>query len=266
MRFCLIGGFPRSGTRQFLDILNRHPEFRMRGEIHRELIVALDQLVQKAESCHAGKWTEGNFRESRRRLVLENIRLLGKGGSSRQWPNQLERYRIGFKMPYVEMVKPSLDHLLKPEFGGVDFFYCVRNLEQNFLSQKSKLGIRRQRFMSNTIASIDALAEMKQDDFYRIQVLHLDDYLASDDRADWLKTKLFDFLNVEGVTDQDLKSFASNTPNRNKTPNKDRLTALKPVEKRVIFGNDTLLDRIAWLESTYSMNITMKGPEACVRS
>ncbi|WP_376695224.1 hypothetical protein [Wenzhouxiangella sp. EGI_FJ10305] len=240
-----------------MDILNRHPQFWMRGEIHRDLIVALDQLVQTAEACHAGKWTEPNFRKARLRLILENIRLLGKGGASPGWPGRVERYRIGFKMPYVELVKPSLDNLLKPEFDGVDFLYCVRGLEQNFLSQKSKLGIKKKQFIANTIASIDAFNVMNQDDFYRVQILHLDQYLASDDRPGWLCRNLFGFLGVDGTSDEDVESYIASTPNRNKTPGKDRLRELEERERQAISGNKALLERIRWLQQHHSINLEL---------
>ncbi len=255
MRLCLIGGFPRSGTRQFLDILNRHPLFQMRGEIHRKLIVALDQLVQQAEDCHSGKWTEANFRKARRELILENIRLLGKGGASPRWPGKLEQYRIGFKMPYVELVKPSLDNLFKPEFEGIDFFYCTRGLEQNFLSQKSKLGIKKRKFITNTIASIDALREMAEDEFYRVRVLHLDEYIVSDNKPDWLRQNLFGFLGVDEVSDTDMASYASDTPNRNKTPGDHRLKELKDSEFKAISENRELRERVEWLGSNHSINL-----------
>lgn len=255
MRFCLIGGFPRSGTRQVLDLLNHHPQISLRGEIHRPLIVAIEKLVKKAERCHQGKWTEKNFQQARRELILENIRLLGKGPSKGSWPPFASKQIIGFKLPYVELVKSSIDYLLMPEFDGVDFIYCVRNLEDNFLSQKSKLSINKKRFISNTIESIDALRCLREDPFYRVKVVPLESFINSPNRSLWIRTELFSFLGLSDVTDVSASSYISKTPNRNKTPQEKRLHQLTSEEETALTTNSCLLARVRWIKETYNISL-----------
>lgn len=247
MKFCIVGGFPRAGTRQFTDFLNKHDAVQLKGEVYPQSLPRLSEFIAAVDQFHAGKWPEENYRKFRAQTILNTIAGVSKGTNA---PFEFATSRVfGFKTPYVEIWKSAVDELFVPEAQSpIQFFYCVRNLGDNFLSQNAFLGVNIATFIRRTTRSLISCLEFLEDDRYACEVLDLDEFVNSEHRTDWVASHLYGALGVKVPNPNKLAKIVDSTVNRNSTATTrgERRTALQDSERQSLAADNDLrkaLDR-----------------------
>lgn len=241
MHVCIVGGFPRAGTRQFTDVLNEHPDIWIHGEIPRGTLRKVGELFAQAQQDHTGHWS-GRFFEARRaRAALTTIAAVGKGKRAKL---DVKKAVVGFKTPWVELEYATLSSLFRGERST--FFYCVRNLRDNYLSARAVLKKSPENYLTRARQSLGTALEMMEDPDFDVHVLSLDDFLNGGDAGAWLANKLFRGLPVEEPSIRRAARYLANTTNRNASVRKlgkERPKTLAP-EVRTLLVNDRELGRL----------------------
>jgi hypothetical protein len=211
MKVCIIGGFPRAGTRQFTDIMNEDNNISIRGEVHYRSFRALSKVFQFADMEHDGKWSFKEYSKNRTLSVLNGIAGINKGFNT---PFDSSKHYLGFKSPRIEVRKKILDSLFKTK---IHFFFCARNIIDNYLSNYSVFNTTPRKFIQQTVNSINKFIEICKDDKYDENILYLDDFIESKNKGIWLKNNIFSKLPDCDVDHQKCESYYNSTTNRNAT-------------------------------------------------
>lgn len=256
MRFCIVGGFPRAGTRQFTDFLNKHKQVSLKGEVYPQSLKQLAEFIANVDQFHSGKWPEENYRAFRAVTILNTIAGISKGTNA---PFNFDDASVfGFKTPYVEFWKASLDTLLVPEADGqIVFCYCVRNLADNFLSQNAFLGIDLKTYVNRTVRSLNACCEITEDQRYALVLLDLDSYIASADQPGWIASHLFEEVGVKVPVQEKLEQIIENTHNRNSTAaaQGERRKELTEEERDVLESDPDLTNALQQFEQITGLSV-----------
>ncbi len=255
MKVCIIGGMPRSGTRQFADILNRLDYVTIKGEVYTNSFKSIPGFITSANNDHDGKWTEPSYLKNRLKTILNIIAGISKGSNA---PFNFNNCDIsGFKCPYIEIQKNTIDFLFKEEVDKVYFFYCSRNIKDNFLSYKSNFGISVKNYVDKTIISIRSLLKMSNDTMYRVKILNLDDFIRTKNKGVFIKDNIFDFLEIEHVSEDECNLIYTDTTNRNATESvgKARLTALTNFEDDYLLHHIQLHETLDFFRNQYGISL-----------
>ncbi len=210
----IVGGFPRAGTRQFTDIFNNHPEICIKGECWPKSFKMLANTFAQADIDHKGKRTENKYFGERIYSALNAYAFISKGTNKPF--NFTNKKFLGFKKPRIEIHLNSIDKL----FGNhskIIFFYCIRNLRDNFLSENSMFNISAERFVERTQKSLDALNEIMRRPNYNFHIISLDEFIQSEDKGSWLSDNLFSKLPINNLNALNCQNYLVNTSNRNAT-------------------------------------------------
>jgi hypothetical protein len=256
MKLVIIGGFPRSGTRQFTDIMNFHEDFTIQGEIHSNVLEAIARLFKAADKSHSGKRTERAFFSRRPTASLEVYRLVSKSNSEPLKYNYSGKC-LGFKQPLIESRHEILKIIFERDYKNCHFFVCLRNLYDNFLSLNSAFGWTIEKYIHSLKVSISALQVMDKDDFFILQPLCLDSYISSVNKESWLRESIFHPLDIS-LSNEWLADCLKSTTNRNKTPENQRKHELDEFTRSTLLGDRELMEAVDWLETRFSANLLGK--------
>jgi len=235
----ILCGMPRCGTRQFTDFLNQESSICLQGEIKQSLIDPIRQMVEAADRVYADGAYSGRYRKKRAQLLLQLFSHLSKS-----YPFHKPSATIhGFKTPGIEKAYQTLNSLFLPSTHRLVYFYCIRNISDCYLSLCSMPWFKAtpKQFVAKFLRSLTAARQIKaspeaEKGQVAIEILNLDAFIASTDRAQWLATRLFAPVDLQPKAAW-LQSIASTTGNRNSTERatgKKRDTQL-PADVRGIF-------------------------------
>lgn len=236
---CIVGGFPRAGTRQFTDILNKHSEIAVKGEYYPKLVRLLLKAFEGADEVNENRWTNENYNKWRMRSALNAYAALSKGSNS---PFDFKMLKVaGFKSPRAELNFYELKKLIG--FNEVVFFYCLRNVKDNFLSENSTFNVGVEDYVEKTIGSMRAAIDISEVSGVAFYILNLDDYISTEEKESWLNDNIFSRLNVSSLSEGDISNFLGKVKNTNATLNqgKVRRYELSDEEYKCIYENKELI-------------------------
>lgn len=216
----IVGGFPRAGTRQFTDILNKHSEIMIKGECYPTSFDMLANTFEQADIEHKGKWSEKSYIKNRLRSALNAYACISKGDN--QPFNFKDALVVGFKKPRIEIQYHSIEKLFNVAYPKIIFFYCVRNLKDNFLSANSTFNTSPEKFITQTNKSLIAINKIIKQSIYDSQVISLDEFIQHEDKGLWLSNNLFSKLPIGNLTKEQCQSFLDQSTNRNSTEKKGK--------------------------------------------
>lgn len=265
-RLCIIGGYQRSGTRNFADLCQAHSRVRLFGEVSRYAWPNVRATLKEIGDYHkrtAGK-REGRFERSRHMIALNILAMHAKTPTPGFNIEDFERCTVGFKTPRIEWFWKDLIDLFGSMNGRKVFLYSCRTVEEVFLSRAS-LGWSDnvQSFLAklkNSLASIlDFQEHLSRKDAggWTIRALHLNSYIASEDRGRWLVDHLYSLVAPE-VTADEAASYAAGTANRNatvKVTGQDRRRTLTSEEREEFEQDRELRDFLARFNETFSVQV-----------
>lgn len=262
MKVCIIGGMPRAGTRQFTDILNKLDRVHIKGEVYRQSFNEACSLVSKANRDHAGRWSEPSYLKARLKTVLNIIAGISKGSNTPFAFDGLEI--VGFKCPRIEIDKDTIDCLFRNDVERLYFFYCIRNIKDNYLSEKSNFSVSIERYVDRTVLSIRKLLEIHGDRVYKLQLLNLDDFISMKEKTLFIQNTIFQFLGDLDIEDNHCEELYKATTNRNATKNvgKQRLTTLTDREKEFFASHRGLNETLRLFEDKFNVRLL---PESLLR-
>lgn len=260
MSLVIIGGFPRSGTRQFADIMNYHDEFIIQGEIHSKVFTKISELLTLADQLHYEKRTEKSFFERRSVVAYEMYRLLSKTNSQPLIYDYRKKF-LGLKQPLIEAQFREIKNIFSKDHQNCNFYVCLRNMFDNFLSLNSAFDYDTKRYAIAINKSIVSLRAMDDDEFFSIYPLDLDNFIISEDKVSWIQQYIFEPLNFE-ASDEFAQSCLQNVGNRNKTPVEKRKHHLDKEFLKNLTQNKELKENARWLEERFSVDLLSKLLEA----
>ncbi len=256
MNIIAIGGFPRSGTRQFADILNGDPSCIIQGEIHSDLLRSLAKFALEADKSLVQGRTEKAFSARRIRFVLEAYRMVSKTNAEPLvW--DFSQQNLGFKKPFAEHFFKELEALFSPSVDRIKLFICLRNIEKNFLSLSGAFGYSPRKFKKGIVTTDRALIEISKNKFFEVYPLHLDSFIEKNDDAkgDWLVQNIFSKLNLD-IAAEDAFEFYFKKRNGNKTPAEKIRGPITDAERKIIFGDRSFMKHVASIEAR--MGVTLR--------
>lgn len=269
---CIIGGSPRSGTRNFADLANAHSEVRLFGEIGVHALASANDALAELQAYHKseharrapkGRNTIQGFRDHEMALAL--LAMYAKSPAAPYNPNSFSSGVVGFKCPQIERRWRVLVDMFRGFEKPKHFFFCMRNLDENYLSLhsrgwRSNLGD----YFNRLKPALEALLEFRewsvlQDEEWKISVLHLNDYLSSTDRADWLGERLFGHI-APGTSNKRINKFVAATTNRNATlavTGEDRRRFLTEAERKTLEAAEDMRELLQKVNEIFDVNIGM---------
>jgi len=255
MNIVVIGGFPRSGTRQFADIMNGHPECTIQGEIESDSLRTLSKLVIDADSYLGKGRTQKAYIARRLRFVLETYRMVSKT-SSEPLVWDFGKQNLGFKKPYAEYFHKELDALFSPSVDRLKLFICVRNIEKNFLSLSGAFGYSIERFKKGIIDTNESLCAISKNNFFEVYPLHLDAFIekSDDEKGNWLIQSVFSKLNLD-IAPKNAAEIYLKTMNRNKTPAEKKRGPITDAEREKISGDRSFMKHVESIEARLGVTL-----------
>jgi hypothetical protein len=215
--YIVLCGMPRSGTRQFADVLNQHPNICIQGESSRHSVPAIATFLGKLEKIYPSA-DRHQAEEQRYRALALAFAAAGKGR-----PRLAPKADIhGIKSPNHELVHCDLTRLIGAYASPVVYLYCIRNLRESYLSYLSmRFAKTVQMYIRTYLGSLAAAMAINEASEanpakVRISVLHLDDFISTSDQGAWLSRRLFDPLGLK-VTGPAATRLLAKTVNRNAT-------------------------------------------------
>ena len=217
--YSVICGMPRCGTRQFTDFLSKDERICIQGEIKTSLIPYMHDLLLRADSEYDSGKQQKYFNRKRYDAVIQLFSLFSKGAKAVKPSASLH----GFKTPNAELCYKELCSMILPSVDRLIFFYCIRHIKDCFLSLSAMPWFNRtpEQFIARYIKSLKTAIKInqktkKERSKISIYILHLDDFIAAEDKARWLISKLYDPIGINlplaRATD-----YIETTGNRNST-------------------------------------------------
>jgi hypothetical protein len=217
--YSIVCGMPRCGTRQFTDFLNRDDRICIQAEIRSGLIPHIYKLVMTADDEYMNGKQQKYFNEKRYAAVVELFSFFSKGPRKFKETASFQ----GFKTPGAELQHKMLCSIILPSVHELVFFYCIRNIKDCYLSLAAMPWFKRtpEQFINGYIKSLKRAIRIYQDSKSdnsktRICMLHLDDFIASAGKADWISNKLFGPLGII-LSQAEAEAYIQTTENRNST-------------------------------------------------
>ncbi|KPP83274.1 MAG: hypothetical protein HLUCCA04_04120 [Oceanicaulis sp. HLUCCA04] len=275
-KLCIIGGSPRSGTRNFADLVSSHPDAQLFGEVGHYALPNVKRVLNEMSAYHAeeeerrtlrGRGRSKNFTPHRVALTLT-----GMYAKSPQLPfnfNALTPTQVvGFKTPQIEK-RWRLMHEL---YGGFEneryFFFCIRNLDQNFLSLHSR-GWRKdvEEYVERLLPLLRSIVKFKtwndkKGGGWHIHLLHLNAFIDSVSHEDWLFDRVYRPLFGDEAREAAAQAVA-NTGNRNSTLNvtgKPARAELTDEERHFLNKNADLRAAVERLNAAFRIDLPIITP------
>ncbi|WP_339898722.1 hypothetical protein [uncultured Gilvimarinus sp.] len=253
MEVCIFGGFPRSGTRQYADILNGHALMSVKGECFPRVVKLLSRVFEEADDKHQKRWSSQKYDEWRVKSALNAYAGLSKGSNA---PYDFSGLKVcGFKSPRVESIYDDLGGLFFKE--KIKFFYCVRKVSENYLSECSTFGISVEDYVSSTVSSIKKFFEVVNDERFDCTVLSLDSFLASKNRANYIQDNIFSKFSGVSTSLGEVEELIERTRNINSTESsgKVRRLDLQGYERDYIFNSSELRASCEVMKAHFDVDI-----------
>ena len=253
--FTIIGGMPRAGSRQFADILNASGQFNIFGEVYRSSFLALGDLFKVADREHSGTWSEKNYLRRRWDTVAACLCGISKGS---QWRDDVTF--LGIKTPRIEAHYDVIDRLFLSNGASVQFFYCCRNLIENYCSMHSNFGTTPSAYKRILSKSIEGLKIIQLDPRIKTNFLSLDSFVAEENKARWLLDRIFKNYFSLNVSEKQCADWLSMTSNRNSTEAVGRKK--KEIDAhtlRILSGSEDLRDIAKYISDQLAHQNSLEG-------
>lgn len=193
-----VMGMPRSGTRNFADLINQHPGISLQGEVPNPIMKRLIDIADRLDDANINKAHRNERWKNRKAWFFYlNFALMNKGVPS---DFNGDEVFIGHKTPSSEnFIEAYEKHFLDAGVKPV-YFYCLRHPCEVWKSLKN---------MSwNKISSVDQFVEKYKRSYANferafrsesidIHLLNLNDYISSESKPDYLRDKVFHRLGLE---------------------------------------------------------------------
>lgn len=232
--YVIVCGPPRSGTRQFADFLNAHEDVCLQAEINPKLISPIRELLKEADAVYGDSQKKNIYEKKRADAVSAMFSFFSKGNIFEKPDCRVQ----GFKLPHAELHSGNLNEIITPSFQRLNYFYCIRNLKDTYLSLMAMPWFRASpdQFFKKYVKSLKAAIQMdgKANGGAVINVVSLDGFLESRDRGEWLLRNLFLPIGIQ-PNSKTLNEYIDNSINKNSSSRKN-LT--KPNE----FDEDAISD------------------------
>lgn len=245
--FLVVGGMPRSGTRQFADYLNASKRISIQGELKPDLIPAVKHLLHTSETLyqkHPG--ISEIVKKKKRKLIFELFKGLSKSHPVKDFGGC-----VGFKNPNAEFYVNDVLEIIKDSYESLTFYYCIRDVLPCLSSLRCApwYGASAEYFINTYIRSMNSAISASKKSNVKIAILHLDDYIRCKSKEEWVDEKLFKILNLD-LTKEDINRILS-IKNVNSTRNRfgiekngDEITSrdLRVLKERESELNDCIED------------------------
>ncbi len=269
-RLCIVGGYQRSGTRNFADLCNAHPEISLFGEVGLRAFPPIRKRLKELAAYHEATRQSGAVNFAKRKHLIALSLLAMHANKPRIGFSELDFKKglVGFKTPRIEWEWQQLSKMFDTLSEPKVFFYCCRTPEEVYLSTatlgwtKNVSGFARDLKLSlQKVLEFQAWSK-KSSRQWLVRPLHLNAYIQSTDKARWLADNLFCYVAPETGLEE-IAQFISETDNRNSTLRaigQERRTTLTP-EERAEFESDRELEELLdQLNSTFDLNVRLLAP------
>ena len=183
------------------------------------MIACMHDLVFRADKVYNTGRQQKYFVGKRYEVISELFSLFSKGARVVKHTALVH----GFKTPNAEFYHKMLCSMILPSVDRLVFLYCIRSIKDCFLSLSamSWFNSTPEEFIDRYIKSLKTSIAIKrqtkkENSKTNIRPLHLDEFIGVEDKASWLKTKLFGAVGVELSLVQ-AKEYFETTDNRNAT-------------------------------------------------
>lgn len=244
--FVVISGMPRSGTRQFADYLNATKEFAIQGEVHPSIYAGIKSILISSESVYSRHQDVfASFRAKKKQTIFnlfsgfsKSEAVLDVGGL------------VGFKCPNAELHHHDIKDIALDSYGSIHYFYCIRNARACLSSLRSApwYGGSANYFLNTYSQSLEAAIKINEERRCRVSVLHLDDFIASDIKGEWIRKYLLSPASCS-PNDEELTDIIS-VENRNST--KNRFGKVRKGNELTANDEDILFSRSSEINSIIS--------------
>lgn len=266
-KFVVVCGMPRCGTRQFTDFMSRHDSVALQGEISNRVVPIIRKAVEAADQLYPAGYAADAIAVKRPQTIIQMF-----GSFSKTMPINVPAAPIqGFKSPSAELMYRDLNALLLPSFPQVRYFYCIRNPIDCYLSLSSMpwFAMGANDYIDRYITSISAasqIARIGAEGRKRVVIstLNLDSFIASKDKAMWLRQRIFAPLKI-GPSVEWLAKISRTTENRNAT---ERVTgtrrdkSMQPEALAIFKAREADLQKaIEVFNATFKETLSLKLPQ-----
>ncbi|AZU04675.1 hypothetical protein X907_2154 [Glycocaulis alkaliphilus] len=276
-KLCIIGGSPRSGTRNFADLISAHPDTQLFGEVGHYALPKVKGALEEMAAYHAEETSRRTLRGRGRQKKFASHRvaltLTGMYAKSPQMPfnfNALtSRHVVGFKTPQIEKRWRLMNELYGEFENERHFFFCIRNLDQNFLSLHSR-GWRKdvEEYVERLLPLLQSIVKFKawnesKDGGWQIHLLHLNAFLDAASREDWLFDRVYRPL-FGGDARQPAAQALASTSNRNSTLNvtgKPARSELTDEEQNFLTNSAELKEAVERFNAAFNTDLPILTPK-----
>ena len=164
----------------------------------------------------------------------------------------------GFKKPLVEADHASTRRIFGPSVGRIDQLYCLRDVHENFNSLAGAFGYTPDVYKRRIGQSIDGLRATADDPLFRYHPVHLNDFLAAEDRGAWAKARIFDPLGAD-LSLEESRVLIAATVQANRTPDARRRPGITEAERAEIAGDAAFVAKVRWLEDRFEVSLLDRG-------
>lgn len=266
-KFVVVCGMPRCGTRQFADFMSRHTSVALQGEISNPVVPIIRKAVEAADQLYPAGYAADAIARKRPHTIIQMF-----GSFSKTMPIHVPDARIhGFKSPSAELMHRDLNKLLLPSFPQIQYFYCIRNPIDCYLSLSSMpwFAMDAKDYIDRYITSISAasqIAKISSEGRRRVVIstLNLDSFIATKDKAMWLRQRVFAPLKIAPSVEW-LAKITETTENRNAT---ERVTgtrrgkSIKPEALAVFREHEAKLQQaVDVFNATFKETLSLQLPQ-----
>lgn len=230
--FVIVCGLPRSGTRQFTDILNQDPRICLQAEVSPVLIPKMHDLLSAADRAYARHSSLPGYLAKRAEIIVQLLSGFSKGRRNIK-PSAVVH---GFKTPSVEKRYKTLCEMILPSYGALNFFFCVRGFTDCYLSLSSMPWFNKtpEEYTNIYVKSLATAVKIGSlpEKAVSISCLNLDEFITAEDKGTWLHDHLFSRVPVS-ISKERSGKYYSKTRNINATKRvtgEDRRNALSDSE------------------------------------
>lgn len=267
---CIIGGYQRSGTRNFADLCNAHPDISLLGEVGLRAFPPIRKRLTDLAEYHRATRATGPEKFARRKHLLALSLLAMHANRPRIGFSEKDFKRgvVGLKTPRIEWEWQQLTEMFDTLSEPKIFFYCCRTPQEVYLSTAT-LGWTKHAsgFLRDFKRSLKSVLEFEEwsrrgDHGWVVRPLHLNAYIASSAKAQWLADNLFRFVAPDSALEE-IEEFAARTRNRNATlraTGEDRRSVLTPKELAEFEADDELKTYLDRFNSTFALDVQVLAP------
>lgn len=266
-RLCIIGGYQRSGTRNFADLCAAHPDISLFGEVSRNAFPLIKKHLKNLSEYHISTRDRGLelFQRKKHVLALSLLAMHAKRPRIGFSEEDFRRLRVGFTTPRVEWHWRDIVKMFDTMEYSKVFFYSCRTTEETYFSA-STLGWTKgvpafSKYMKRSLAAVLEFDNWSRqsESGWTVRPLHLNGYTASNNKGRWLKENIFKYIDPE-LTEEEAEGYAAQTLNRNatvKATGQERRMELSTDERAEFVADKELHALLAQLNETFDLQVRM---------